>query len=152
MPSVLDKTLKKHRRRLIEREEAAFRELLDAYAVIERDLNAQIRELQRRVAAAREAGQEISPSWFSRERRLRSLLTQVKEQIVRFGLVAVTTGAKFKSVSPGEMQRIISQVEMVHVRIEKAGYQTYEGNLATDRAKVKAHSIKLEPTTATAGR
>jgi len=36
------------------------------------------------------------------------------------------------------------------VRIEKPGYQPYEGNLSTENGKVKAHSIKLEPTTATA--
>jgi len=66
---------------------------------------------------------------------------------VRDQSVAVTTGATFKSVSPGQMQQIISQVEMVHVRIEKAGYQPYEGNLSTERGKVKAHSIKLEPAT-----
>jgi hypothetical protein len=71
---------------------------------------------------------------------------------VRDQSVAVTTGATFKGVSPGQMQQIISQVEMVHVRIEKPGYQPYEGNLATERGKVKAHSIKLEPTTATAAR
>jgi hypothetical protein len=63
---------------------------------------------------------------------------------VRDQSVAVTTGAKFKSVSPGQMQQIISQVEMVHVRIEKPGYQPYEGNLSTEKGKVKAHSIKLE--------
>jgi hypothetical protein len=73
--------------------------------------------------------------------------TPIREQSV-----AVTTGAKFKGISPGEAQRIISQLEMVHVRIEKPGYQPYEGNLATERGKVKAHSIKLEPTSATAAR
>ena len=73
--------------------------------------------------------------------------TPIKEQSV-----AVTTGAKFKHVSPGEMQRIISQVEMVRVTIEKPGYQTYQGNLATQHGQVKSHSIKLEPTAATAQR
>lgn len=94
MPSVLDETLKKHRRRLIEREEAAFRELADAYKVIEDDLARQVRELQRRVAAAREAGEEISPAWFSRERRLRTLLDQVNQQIVRFGQTAAAITAR----------------------------------------------------------
>ena len=71
--------------------------------------------------------------------------TPIREQSV-----AVTTSARFKRVSPGDVQRIISQIEMVHVRIEKPGYQPYEGNLSTENGKVKAHSIKLEPTTATA--
>lgn len=85
MPSVLDETLKKHRRRLIEREEAAFRELLEAYSVIERDLKRQVRELQKQILDAKAAGENISPSWLFRTRRLKTLIDQVKQQIVRFG-------------------------------------------------------------------
>jgi hypothetical protein len=70
--------------------------------------------------------------------------TPIKEQTV-----AVTTGATFKNISPAEMQSIVSQVEMVHVSIEKPGYQTYHGNLPTQRGKTSSQTIKLEPTTQT---
>lgn len=93
MPSALETQLARHRRRIIEREEQAFRELLTAYEVIESDLRREYRELQRRIIAARDAGEEISESWFYRERRLAALLDQVKQQIERFGrtAAAITT-------------------------------------------------------------
>lgn len=88
MPSALDETLKKHRQRIIEREELAFREMLAAYDGIARELRGEIRKLQEKVDAAKAAGERISPSWFSREQRLKSLLEQVERQIVRFGSTA----------------------------------------------------------------
>lgn len=83
--SAIEDVLQKHRRRLIEREAAAFRELLDAYGVIERELRSAVRELERKIREAQAAGEEISPSWLSRQRRLSSLIDQVKRQIERFG-------------------------------------------------------------------
>jgi hypothetical protein len=71
--------------------------------------------------------------------------TPIKDQSV-----VVTAGAKFKHISPGQMQSIVSQLEMVQVVIEKPGFQTYRGNLATQQGgKVAEHTIKLEaaPTT-----
>lgn len=83
--SILDDVLRKHRKRIIDREEAAFRELLLAYENVERELRRQIRELERKVKAAIEKGEQVSPSWFSREQRLTTLLDQVQREIVRFG-------------------------------------------------------------------
>lgn len=83
--SVLDDTLKKHRQRIIAREEQAFREMLQSYSIVEQNLKAAVRELQKKIEAARAAGENISPSWFQKERRLRTLLDQVKTEIERFG-------------------------------------------------------------------
>lgn len=83
--SVLDDTLKRHRRRIIEREEQTFRELLQAYGLIEQELRQSLRELESKISDALAAGEAISPSWFARERRLQTLIDQVKSQIERFG-------------------------------------------------------------------
>lgn len=93
MPSALEQQLQRHRSRLIEHEEAAFRELLEAYEVIERDLAREYRKLQRQIAEAQAAGETISEAWLYRQRRLASLLDQVKQQVERFGqtAAAITT-------------------------------------------------------------
>jgi SPP1 gp7 family putative phage head morphogenesis protein len=83
--SVLDDHLKRHRQRLIDREERTFRELLAAYDEIERDLKRSYRELAKQIRDAQAAGEKISPSWLARERRLQLMLDQVEQQIVRFG-------------------------------------------------------------------
>lgn len=92
--SALDDTLKRHRQRVIAREEQTFRELLQAYGVIERELRDSLRELEQKIKDAQAAGQTISPSWFSRERRLTALLDQVKSQIERFGGTAANITAR----------------------------------------------------------
>lgn len=86
--SVIDDELKKHRKRIIDREEATFREMLRAYESVERELNRQIRALQKKVEAAIANGETVSPSWFYREKRLQTLLDQVKTEIARFGHTA----------------------------------------------------------------
>ncbi|MCC6328980.1 MAG: hypothetical protein IT174_10720 [Acidobacteria bacterium] len=83
--SALEDLLKKHRQRIATREAAAFREMLAAYEPIERELQSSYRDLQKKIKAAQAAGETISPSWFYRERRLKLLLEQVREQIERFG-------------------------------------------------------------------
>lgn len=83
--SALDEHLKKHRQKIIDREEKTFRELLAAYAEIEKELKKSFDELQKKIEDAQENGETISPSWFFREQRLKNLLAQVRQQIVRFG-------------------------------------------------------------------
>lgn len=83
--SVLDDLLKEHRKRIIEREEATFREMLAVYRELQADLNKQYKEIERAIAEAAAEGVEVSRSWALRSRRLRALLAQVEEQIVRFG-------------------------------------------------------------------
>ena len=86
--SVLDDLLKKHRKRLIAREEAAVRELLAGYEQVRRELRRQILILQKKIKIAQDAGEVINASWFLRERRLESLIDQVKSEIVRYGQTA----------------------------------------------------------------
>ena len=86
--SVLDDLLKKHRKRLIDREERAVRELLAGYEQVRRELRRQVLILQKKIKDAKAAGEAINPSWFLRERRLESLIDQVKSEIVRYGQTA----------------------------------------------------------------
>ena len=83
--SAFDDHLKQHRRRIIDREEQTIREMISAYDDIERDLRWAFRELARKIRDAEAAGETISPSWFYRRQRLRTLIDSVREQIVRFG-------------------------------------------------------------------
>lgn len=83
--SVLDDLLKAHRKRIIEREEATFREMLSIYADLQKDLTLQYKEIQKLMAEARAAGEAITPGWIARSRRLKALIDQVKTEIVRFG-------------------------------------------------------------------
>jgi len=83
--SALDDHLKKHRQKIINREENTFREMLSAYQEIENELADSYDDLQQKIKDAQAKGEEISPSWFYREKRLKRLLAQVTEQISRFG-------------------------------------------------------------------
>ena len=83
--SALDEHLKKHRKQIVDREEATFRAMLSAYGEIEKELQKSFDDLQRKVEKAAADGETISPSWFFREQRLKNLLAQVNEQVVRFG-------------------------------------------------------------------
>ncbi|HEV7701272.1 MAG TPA: phage minor head protein [Pyrinomonadaceae bacterium] len=83
--SALDDLLKKHRKRVIDREEAAFRELLVVYGELQRDLRRQYAEIQKMIVEAAAAGEEISQTWLLKSRRLESLLAQIQQQVIRFG-------------------------------------------------------------------
>ena len=83
--SAIDDLLKKHRKRVIAREEAAFRELLAVYQDLQRDLRVQYQAIQKLMTEAAAAGEEISSTWVLKSRRLKDLLAQVQEQVVRFG-------------------------------------------------------------------
>lgn len=83
--SALDEHLKKHRRKIIDREEKTFRDMLSAYSEIEKELKKTFDELQRKMEDAQAAGEEISASWVFKESRLKNLLAQVQQQIVGFG-------------------------------------------------------------------
>lgn len=83
--SALDDHLKKHRQKIIDREEKTFREMLSAYSEIEKELKKSFDELQKKIEEAPANGETISPSWFFQEKRLKNLLAQVSEQIIKFG-------------------------------------------------------------------
>lgn len=83
--SALDDLLKKHRKRIIDREEAAFREMLAVYQDLQRDLRRQYNDIQKLILGAQAAGEEIKGSWILKSKRLNELLTQVQREVVRFG-------------------------------------------------------------------
>lgn len=60
--SALDEHLKKHRKKIIDREGQTFREMLAAYAGIEKELKDSFDALQNKIEDAQGAGEEISPS------------------------------------------------------------------------------------------
>lgn len=119
--SALDDHLKKHRRKIIEREEQTFRDLLAAYAEIEKDLKKSFDELQAKIEAARKAGDEIGLAWFFKEKRLKNLLADVQAQITRFG---------------GEASSIIEREQRAAIKIAVAQAQdTFDFQIkAADRA------------------
>lgn len=88
--SAIDDHLKKHRQRIIDREEKTFRELFAAYAETEKELAESYDDLQEKIRDAQNNGEKISPSWFYQQKRLKNLLAQVTEQIGRFGKTATT--------------------------------------------------------------
>ena len=65
--------------------------------------------------------------------------TPIREQPVR-----VLTDVKGQ-LSSTVVDWMTSQIQMLNIRIEKKGYENYEGNLATDPAKTTVHSIPLSP-------
>lgn len=91
--SAFDDLLKSHRRRIIDREAAAFRELLAEYSDLQRSLKRQLAEIQKLIKEKRDAGEVLGPSWAYRERRLKALLDQIGVEIERFGgtVARVTT-------------------------------------------------------------
>lgn len=81
----IERVVARHRAQINAREAAAFEEMVTAYNVIEEELRVEIRRLQRKIEKARREGEEISERWLGRERRLATLIDQVKLQIERFG-------------------------------------------------------------------
>lgn len=77
--------LKEHRRRIVEREKAAFRELLTVYRNLKRELDADYRRIQTLIEDAVKSGVDVNESWVIKSRRLKSILSQIEEQIIRFG-------------------------------------------------------------------
>lgn len=77
--------LKEHRRRVIERENAAFREVLAVYRNLQRELNSQYKQIQKLIEDAVAKGETVNESWVLKSRRLKSMLSQIEEQIIRFG-------------------------------------------------------------------
>ncbi len=116
--SALDEHLKKHRQQIIDREEKTFREMLAAYAEVEKELKNSFDKLQREIEAALVNGETISPSWFYRQKRLKNLLAQVQEQIVRFG---------------GKARKIVEREQRAAIEIAvRQANETF--NLLTDNA------------------
>jgi len=91
--SDLDRSVTAYRRALRAREAAAIRELVAAYRDVARAIEVELNPLLRAITAAREAGEDVRPSWLLREGRLSSLLAQVEAQMARFAPRAARTTA-----------------------------------------------------------
>jgi hypothetical protein len=59
--------------------------------------------------------------------------------------VMVMTGLKGTFHGAGNIGQLVSQLNVARIRIEKDGYQPYEGNVPTDAKRVTEHLITLEP-------
>lgn len=94
--SDLDTAAKAYRAALDAREAQAVRVLVTAYRDAARAIEAELSPLLRAISAAREAGEDVRPSWLLREGRLSSLLSQVERQIARFVPVAAATTASLQ--------------------------------------------------------
>lgn len=57
--------------------------------------------------------------------------------------ITVLTSAKFRNASPGRANAIFRQVNNAVIRIEKEGYESYEGLLKTDPEETLAHHVDL---------
>lgn len=89
--SDLDTAAKAYRAALDAREAQAVRELVAAYRDAARAIEAELNPLLRAISAAREAGEDVRPSWLLREGRLSSLLSQVEAQMLRLAPLAART-------------------------------------------------------------
>lgn len=106
--SDLDTAAKAYRAALNAREAQAVRTLIDAYRDAARAIEAELNPLLRAISAAREAGEDVRPSWLLREGRLSSLLSQVEAQMARFAPAAArtTTALQVNAVAISEQHAL----------------------------------------------
>ncbi len=156
--SVLDEHLKKHRRRLIDREEAAVRELLASYESVKRELRRQVLVLQDKIKKAQAAGEVISEAWFLKERRLQTLIDQVKKEIDDFGrtAAAVTTReqAAAMTIAVDQAKETIELItdngERIGSLINPSAIQNAVGMMGDGSPLLDYYSRKLAPEVAAA--
>jgi SPP1 gp7 family putative phage head morphogenesis protein len=83
--SAIDDLLKKHRQAIIDREENTFRQIIEAYRLIEKELQKEFKKLQGKIQTARDNGDEISIGWILRQNSLKEFIESVKNIITEFG-------------------------------------------------------------------
>jgi HK97 family phage portal protein len=83
----LEQALKSFRRRMLQKETAAVRDITDAYTAAEKRILGKLSALNERVEAAREEGQEITPAWIEQQRRYFELLEQIENEFTQLGAV-----------------------------------------------------------------
>ncbi|MCU0239233.1 MAG: phage head morphogenesis protein [Pyrinomonadaceae bacterium] len=83
--SAIDELLKKHRQAIIDREESTFRQIIEAYQLIEKELQNEFKKLQSKIQTARDNGDEISIGWILRQNSLKEFIDSVKNIITEFG-------------------------------------------------------------------
>jgi SPP1 gp7 family putative phage head morphogenesis protein len=81
-------TAARNRAALLRQDRAAGADLLRAYALVRRRLQADLDALTARIAQARAAGETVNRAWLAREVRYHSLLAQVEAQVGQFARVA----------------------------------------------------------------
>ncbi|NOZ27973.1 MAG: hypothetical protein GXP39_07975 [Chloroflexi bacterium] len=82
--SDLERAVNRFRRELLQNERRAAGEMVRYYGEVWRTVSVRLDALQRQIAEAREAGEEVSPAWLFRQRRLESLRVQVEAELRRF--------------------------------------------------------------------
>lgn len=87
MPS-LYATAEEFKRRLLVRERAAASELVRAYALTVRRIEARLADLQRQIAVAQLAGEVIDTGWLYERNRLQNLQREIVIEISRFSQAA----------------------------------------------------------------
>lgn len=101
MASTLDEILREHRRRLIQRERAAFRRMLEEYRRLKASLDRQLEEIAAVIIAARSRGEVVTELWLARQTRILDLLEQVNREIVRYGgrVTGIVTGEQAAAIN-----------------------------------------------------
>lgn len=83
----LEDALINFRRRMLQKETAAVRDITSAYLAAEGRILGKLEALDQRIAAAREEGQQITPDWIERQRRYFELLEQIENEFTQLGEV-----------------------------------------------------------------
>lgn len=98
-------TAARNRAALLRRDRAAGADLLRAYALVRRRLQADLDALTARIAQARAAGETVDRAWLAREVRYHRLLAQVEAQVGQFARVAegrILTEQRLAALAGGE--------------------------------------------------
>ncbi len=79
---------RRHRRELLQNERSAASQMVRYYGQSWQRIQAQLADFQRRIAEAKAAGEDVSPSWLFQLGRLETLRAQVEAEIGRFAQYA----------------------------------------------------------------
>lgn len=79
---------RRHRREMLQNERGAASQMVRYYGQSWQRIQAQLDEFQRRIAEAKAAGEDVSPSWLFQLGRLETLRAQVEAEIGRFAQYA----------------------------------------------------------------
>jgi Phage Mu protein F like protein len=112
--SAIDDLLKKHRKAIIDREENTFRQILEAYKLIEKELKTQAKILQTKIITAKGNGEEISIGWILRQKSLKEFLESIKTEIIKFGTSITPT------IIREQKQAVYSAIEQTKELLDNA--------------------------------
>lgn len=100
-PSLIDRVVLRHKRELLAGEAKATRELVQAWKKAEREIEARLELLTRRLEKATATGGRISPNWAFQQARLNEYLIELRGQIDRYSSSAmkILAGQQSKNLS-----------------------------------------------------